>query len=535
MLSSTLHDLVAVQAERRPGATAVVMEDERLTYGELWSRSGRVACALRAAGCRAGDRVCLFMPKSPWAVTAMLGALKAGCLYVPVDVKSPAARAARIVATCEPATILAAGPTGELVGRVLAEVPGGKEIPIGWLDPAPPAGVPYTPMFDASDVALCPVGPPSPRGPEDPAHILFTSGSTGDPKGVVITHASVLRFVEWATRYFQMRPSDRVSGHSPLHFDLSTFDVYGAFASGAELHMVPPELSLLPHELAAFIRGHELTQWFSVPAALGYMARFGVIEQGDFPTLERVLWCGEVLPTPVLIHWMRRLPHVAFTNLYGPTETTIASSFHTVVSCPESEQAPISIGTPCDGESILVLDARLQHVPPGEIGDLYIGGDGLSPGYYRDPEKTDAAFVTRVAEDGRTERIYRTGDLARVGEDGLVYFIGRADTQIKCRGHRVELGEVESALSSIEGLAEHAVVAVDTGGFEGAVICCAFVAARPGGIDASKIRAELTRLLPPYMLPSRWRELAALPRNANGKVDRAALQRSFDHNEAERP
>jgi non-ribosomal peptide synthetase component F len=319
-----------------------------------------------------------------------------------------------------------------------------------------------------------------------------------------------------------------VSGHSPLHFDLSTFDVYGAFAAGAELHMVPPELSLLPHELAAFIRDGAITQWLSVPAVLGYMARFGVIAQGDFPALRRVLWCGEVLPTPVLMHWMARLPHVAFTNLYGPTETTIASSYYTVPSCPADELEQIPIGAPCDGESLHVLDARLEPVPAGQIGDLYIGGVGQSPGYYRDPERTAAAFIRQTAADGRGERLYRTGDLARVGEDGLVYFVGRVDTQIKHRGHRVELGEVESALSTIEGLAEHAVVSVDSGGFEGALICCAFVPSGENGPTAAALRAELARLLPSYMLPSRWRRLAALPRNANGKIDRPALKRSFE-------
>lgn len=529
MVSRSLQDLAAAQASARPDATAVVMDHERLTFAELLTRSRRLAAALREAGCRAGDRVCLFLPKSPSAIVAMLGVLEAGCIYVPIDIKSPPPRVARIVAVCEPAAILAAGPAEALLGRVLGQVPGGASIPVGWLDPALPAGAYLVPVFDGADVARCPArsAPPCP-GPGAPAHILFTSGSTGEPKGVVITHENVLAFVDWATHHFGMGPSDRVSGHSPLHFDLSTFDVYGALAAGAELHLVPPEVSLLPHRLADFVRESALTQWFSVPAALGYMARYGVVSEGDFPCLRRVLWCGEVLPTPVLRHWMMRLPHATFTNLYGPTEATIASSHHTVPECPEDDRAAVPIGVPCAGESLLVLDGKLDPAPPGEIGDLYIAGAGLSPGYWRDPAKTAAAFLTRVAADGRGERLYRTGDLARVGDDGLVYFVGRADTQIKCRGHRVELGEVESALQGITGLAEHAVVATDTGGFEGAVICCAFVPAPGSGVTAAQVRADLGRLLPGYMLPSRWQSLPALPRNANGKVDRGALRRSFE-------
>ena len=155
---------------------------------------------------------------------------------------------------------------------------------------------------------------------------------------------------------------------------------------------MPPELPLIPHELADFIRDHELTQWFSVPTVLNYMARFDVVRHGDFPTLERLLWCGEVLPTPSLLYWMERLPHVRFTNLYGPTETTVASSYHTVEEPPRDEQAPIPIGTGCDGEELSVRDAELRSVPRGEVGEICIRGVGLSPGYWRDPEKTSAAF-----------------------------------------------------------------------------------------------------------------------------------------------
>src|SRR5437016_8824908 len=270
-----------------------------------------------------------------------------------------------------------------------------------------------------------------------------------------------------------------------------------------------------------------LTQWFSVPSVLNLMAKLDVVRPGDFPDLRRVMWCGEVLPTPTLIHWMRRLPHARFTNLYGPTEATIASSYYTVPRCPAHERDPIPIGTACDGEELMILDDEMRPVRDGEIGNLYIGGVGLSPGYWNDPEKTRSVFLPRPGGAGLDERVYRTGDLGRRGADGLLYFAGRTDTQIKSRGYRIELGEIESALNALPGLRECAVVAVRTEGFEGWMICCAYVTARGANIPPSGLRQSLASAVPAYMLPARWMHCDALPRNANGKADRPELRRRF--------
>jgi amino acid adenylation domain-containing protein len=406
----------------------------------------------------------------------MLGILKAGAIHVPLDPASPAARLQKIIDACEPRLVL----------------------------------TPDAPVVDGDcDAPLEPT-----RSPEDAAHILFTSGSTGVPKGVVITHANVMAFVEWGLAHFGLDETDRVSGHTPLHFDLSTYDIFGAYAAGAELHLVPPETALLPHRLARFIRDAGLTQWFSVPSLLNYLAKADALAQGDFPQLRRVLWCGEVLPTPALIYWMQRLPHARFTNLYGPTEATIASSYYDVPACPESPATHIPIGCACGGEELLVVD-----------GELCIGGAGLSPGYWRDPAKTAAAFVPHPERAG--ERIYRTGDLGRQRPDGLFELIGRADTQIKSRGYRIELGEIEAALGTLPGLRESAVVAIPTDGFEQWLICCAYVPLPGAAVTPAALRAALARLVPGYMLPGRWEELDALPRNANGKVDRPRLRQEF--------
>jgi amino acid adenylation domain-containing protein len=381
-MPESLTDWVTLQAERRPEAVAVVGEGLALTYGDLEARSNQLAWVLRDAGCVKGDRVGLLVPKSPGAIVALLGIYKADCLYVPLDSSSPAARLEKIIASSKPACILADAGVSRLVDELAVASSGvARSVAIGWVDDGP-AGSTGTPArFSARDLSRAPTAPLE-RGHarHDPAHILYTSGSTGEPKGVVITHANVIHFVEWAIGYFGIGPSDRLSCHPPLHFDLSVFDIFGAFAAGAQLHLVPPAMSLLPNKLAEFIRSSELTQWFSVPSVLTYMAKFGVVGFDDFPSLKRLLWCGEVFPVPVLIDWMKRLPHVTFTNLYGPTEATIASSYYTLPSCPESGRQPIPIGAACDGEELLVLDEDLKALPDGDVGDLYIGGVGLSPG-----------------------------------------------------------------------------------------------------------------------------------------------------------
>jgi amino acid adenylation domain-containing protein len=526
-MTRLVSDFLSRSASVRPEREAVVDRGAAIAYGALDAWTNQLARGLMEAGSRPGDRIALLAPKSLPAIAAALAVYKTGSILVPLDPAGPASRVDRIVRSCGCRLILAHGSVLEMIAEARLSGSFAPGVSIAWMGRRSEVSGKLSVELAFEDFESHPKDPVDPRiGPEDAAHILYTSGSTGEPKGVIVTHGSVVRFVDWALTRYGLGADDRFSGHSPLHFDLSTFDIFGAFGAGAALHLVPPELNLNAHALAQFIRDSELTEWLSVPSALNFMAQHDSILDSDFPALRRLFWCGEIFPTPGLIHWMRRLRHVGFTNLYGPTETTVASSYYDVPRCPGSPSESIPIGEACQGEDLLLLDELLEPAPRGTIGEIYIRGAGLSPGYWNDPERTAAAFLPSLGG----ARMYKTGDLGRVDARGLLHVVGRSDSQIKSRGYRIELGEVESALAAI-GLCKEAVaVSLATEGFEGALICCAFVPRDPS-VNAAAIRKGLRAFLPFYMLPLRFMAMDRLPRNGSGKVDRRWVKERFESNE----
>lgn len=508
MNAPRLEEVVLARARDAGRRVALVDEHGATTYEQLVATIQRQTIALARGGVREGDLVCLDLAKSADAVTMLLAVLTIGAAYVPLDRAAPLNRIATILRACAPCWLVTCA-------EDRASVPG-LTTRVASLATAEPSVLAYVSALEATPVAS------ATRARSDLAYVIFTSGSTGQPKGVPTTHDSVMHLADWAVTRFGISDADRISCYAPLCFDASAWDIFSALLAGAELHLIPASRSLLPNDVAVLIRRLELTQWHAVPSAVARVLQRGGVRSGDFPRLSRIICGGERLSGALALTVTQRLPHVQLTNVYGPTETAMVSSSHTVDSASVHAHEDVPIGTPVPGKELRVCGVDGELSGSGEIGELWIGGRGVAEGYWRDPERTAQSFCQ--SPDGT--RWYRTGDLVHRAPDGLFWFHGRSDRQVKTSGYRVELDEVALALERLDFIDESAVVAVPSRSGD-LRICAAYVADPTRPVSANRVRAELLKELPSYMVPRAWRELGALPRTASGKVDHRALEQEF--------
>jgi acyl-CoA synthetase (AMP-forming)/AMP-acid ligase II len=396
-----------------PAQTAIIHGDARTSYAELWRRSLKLASALAARGIGKGDTVSVMLSNTPPMLEAHFGVPMVKAVLHSLNTRLDAAIIAFQLDHADSKILVVDREFSSVVAEAL-KLTKVKPLVVDYDDPEYPDDAPYPKSARIGELdyeALISAGGENfawsmPDDEWDSISLNYTSGTTGNPKGVVNTHANDIHFIEWAVKYFGIDAGDRISCHPPLHFDMSGFDIYSSVSAGAELHPVPPEINVFPKFVAEFIRKRKLTQWFSVPSVLTLMANMDVVKVKDFPEMKRLVWCGEVMPTSTLVYLMKRLQDVRFTNLYGPTETTIASSYYTVEECPADETADIPIGTACDGEQLHVLDENMRPVKPGVIANLYISGKGVGAGYWEEPEKTEAAFLPNPFSDIPDDLIY---------------------------------------------------------------------------------------------------------------------------------
>ena len=454
-MTYTLHDLLAQAAERDPARAAVRCAGHSLTYGELDAASNALARALIDAGVERGDRVAVFLPKRVEMVVAVYAAMKAGAAYVPLDPMAPVPRSGIVAADCTVKAVVTTPARGEALLQTMEEHRPAAVVTVD--DGTGPlrAGVPVVAYEDVA------------RGPteritvpvieQDLAYILYTSGSTGVPKGVMLTHRNAISFVDWCAAKIGVGPEDRLTNHAPLNFDLSVFDLYLAAMGGATVVLVPSEETYFGQALVRLIQDERVTTWYSVPSALMVLTR-ALAQPGMLPSLRTVVFAGEVYPTKQLRELRRLLPGVALWNLYGPTETNVVT-YHRVGELPEDDRA-IPIGRPCENCDVFAVRDDGSPAGVGEVGELYARGPTVMKGYWNQAERTAQALVPNPRFPHLPDPVYRTGDLVRLRPDGDFDFLGRRDHQIKSRGYRIELGEVEAALNAHQAIAEGVAVAV---------------------------------------------------------------------------
>lgn len=506
------------QALDAPDRPALLVDERTVSYGELAQLARNVAGALRAGGVRNGVCVAILASRSIAAYAGLLGACWIGAVYMPISPAVPEKRLVEILELAKPAAVIADSAGAQLLSEYVLKV-GPDLILVPDQSNAKKLRVSQRKNI-CSLSALEVIGSseePTLVREEEIAYLMFTSGSTGVPKGVMVTARSVHHYLLFVRGRYPLGPGDRVAAHTDLSFDLAVHDMFLAWSFGACLHVVPAAQTMAPGK---FIKEHAITAWFSVPSIISMMKRVKALHPGSFQSLRYSLFCGEPLPLRAARTWQEAAPNSTLDNLYGPTEATVACLLEPVSVTSECEIVPI--GYPFDGvEAAIVSPTSAEtFLPRGERGELALAGPQLAAGYFRAPELTAERFPLI-----RGKRWYLTGDLAYQDPQGRFHHLGRIDNQVKVNGYRIELEEVEAHLRAVCGTDLVAAVAwpVVQGSASGIV---GFYVGKE--LISRELRAALAGRVPTYMIPNRILAIDFLPRNASGKVDRISLVAQLD-------
>ena len=487
-------------AVRYADKTALVDEWERYTYKEYHDKAVGIADAIITTGLGSKKPVVVYLNKSVKVLASFMGIAYTGNFYSPIDIDMPAQRVNRILEVLEPEVVITTKELKEEFAKF--EYKGSYLI---YEDIRPIA------KSDAVTEATGKIID------TDLLYVLFTSGSTGMPKGVCITHRGVIDYTDWVTETFEITSEDSFGNQAPFYFDNSILDIYSAMKTGATVYIIPKILFPQPVRLLEYLKENKINTIFWVPSALMVVSKLKAFRNVDLTDiLKRVLFCGEVMPNKQLNIWRKYLPDALYANLYGPTEITDACTYY-IVDREFADDESLPIGIPMKNTEIMVLDDENHLVTePGIVGELCVRGTGVATGYYKNPEKTAQAFVQNPLNDAYEEKIYRTGDLVEYNEYHELIYLSRKDFQIKHMGHRIELGEIETAVSSLPDVTMN---------------CCLYdekhskiVLFLDKNMTKDEINSALANMVPEYMLPGKVIFMEVMPLNANGKIDRVALK-----------
>lgn len=485
-----------------PDKLAVVDSENSITFSELRSRALQISNEIRQKYAIFKKPVLVYVPKSTTSIVCFMGILYSGNFYTPTDVTFPFEKVKGIIKKLEPSLYLS--DTKNSIKLIENGIPKEQILNIDNLTACDSLEC-QNMLDDIIDT--------------DITYALFTSGSTGVPKGVAITNRSIIDYIDWARECYQIDENHSIGNQAPFYFDNSTLDIYLMLSTGATLHIIPATYYAFPAKLIKYIVEQNINTVFWVPSVLINIANYKLLDSIDCSCLKKILFAGEVMPNKQLNYWRQKLPDALYSNLYGPTEITVDCTYYTV-DREFKDDEPLPIGIPCINSDVIVLDEDNNLVTEQDIlGELCVRGSSLAVGYWNDWEKTEEVFVQNPLNPFYPEKIYRTGDLVYYNERGELVFAGRKDFQIKHSGYRIELGEIEAAAMGKEEVSS---------------VCASYhkekkqiVLFYQGEIGEEELKDYLLTIIPKYMVPTIYYPLERFPYNDNGKIDRKQLEEQY--------